>query len=209
MKILELQGTRDLFGRLLYLATNTEIYLHKVFRYSLTPVPLALAHVNGAMNKTDKSALMKKLEKQVNTEEPMTCDAHVIDGMFLIQSLTNLPPTFGGVAKTILQILCSLSERVDFVCDTYKSPTIKHAERVLRDSNEADIKVTGPDQKRPKDFQKALQSEKFKTSLLRYLAQEWRRECYAPILHGHHIYFGLDDTCYLFQEESGCVLLMS
>ena len=206
MKILELQGTRDLFGRLLYLATSTETDLRKVFQYPLTPVPLSLSNVNGAMNKTDKAALMKKLEKRVVTEDPSNCDACVVDGMFLVQSLTNLPSTFGGVAKTILNILCGLARCVHFVCDTYRSPSIKQSERLLRDSHEADIKVTGPEQKRPKDFQKALRSGKFKTSLLRFLSQEWSRDCYASQLEGHGIYFGLDDICYLFREESGRVV---
>ena len=42
-KIIELKGTRDLFGRLVILATESKVDLHKVFEYPLTPVPFTLA----------------------------------------------------------------------------------------------------------------------------------------------------------------------
>ena len=56
-KIKELQGTRDIIGRLLYLAVieDLDLDLHVVFTYPLTPVPLSLAHVNGTLHKTDKT----------------------------------------------------------------------------------------------------------------------------------------------------------
>ena len=87
-KIKELQGTRDLFGRLLYLATVMDINLHTVFAYPLTPVPMSLAHVDGSVMKTDKSKLMKKLEEHIISEAPASVDAFIVDAMFLIQSLT-------------------------------------------------------------------------------------------------------------------------
>jgi len=59
MKVVELQGTRDLFGRLLYLSTVENIDLEKVFKYPLTPVPLS--HMGGSMNKTNKSKLLHTL----------------------------------------------------------------------------------------------------------------------------------------------------
>lgn len=52
-KLLEIQGTRDLFGRLLYLSTVQQVDMHKVLQYPLTPVPLALAHLDGMIYKTD------------------------------------------------------------------------------------------------------------------------------------------------------------
>ena len=46
-KIKEMQGTRDLFDRLLYLAIIKDLDLHLVFTYPLTHVPLSLLHVSG------------------------------------------------------------------------------------------------------------------------------------------------------------------
>ena len=45
-KIKELQGTRDLFDRLLYLAVIEDLDLYLVFTYPLTHVPLSLLNVN-------------------------------------------------------------------------------------------------------------------------------------------------------------------
>ena len=55
LKVMELQGTRDLFGRLLFLSTKEGIDLEHVFKYPLTPVPLSLCHLDGTVNKTDKA----------------------------------------------------------------------------------------------------------------------------------------------------------
>ena len=61
-EITELHETRDLFGQLLYLSTLKESGPKKIFHFPLTPVPLSLAHVDGSMNKTEKSKLMNKQE---------------------------------------------------------------------------------------------------------------------------------------------------
>lgn len=43
-KVKEVCCTRDLFGRLLYLAASQNVDLETVLSYSLTPVPLSLSH---------------------------------------------------------------------------------------------------------------------------------------------------------------------
>ena len=94
-KIKELQGTRDLFDRLLFFAV---IYLdlHLVFTHPLTPVPLSLAHVNGTSHKTDKTKLMHKLEEKVTIGNPLNNDAYVVDAMFFfLSSQVRAPETFG------------------------------------------------------------------------------------------------------------------
>ena len=58
-KIQELQGNRDIFGRLLYLAEHKGVDLDLVFRYPLTPI--TLCHVDVSINKKDKAKLMHKL----------------------------------------------------------------------------------------------------------------------------------------------------
>ena len=93
LKIKELQCTRDLFGRLLYLAVTLDLDLKDILSYPLTLVPMSLAHVDGTMHKTDKSKLLKKLEVRDSSEKPSEVHVSVIDGMFLISSLVNLPST--------------------------------------------------------------------------------------------------------------------
>jgi len=206
-KIKELQGTRDLFGRLLYLAAVQDLDLPLVFTYPLTPVPLSLAHVNGTLHKTDKSNLMHKLEEKVTSGNPPTKDAYVVDAMFFLRSQVQAPSTFGGLAKTILSKLLGLADRVDFVCDTYKSPSIKDVERNLRGPHDGgiDFKITGSDQKCPKDIKEAMKSSKFKTALLRLLAEEWEKQAYLEVIRGHALYVGLEDKAYLYEVHDNSV----
>ena len=182
MKIRKLQCTRNLFGWLLYLATELQLDLSKVFSYPLTAVPTGLAWIDGSMNKSHKSTVLKNLEKRVDTVPPVTVDACIVDAMFLMRNLSNLPATFGGVARVILKKLHVCSEEVHFVCDTYRSPLIKDIERNKCVAIDREIAITGPDQQRPKDFSKALHSGKFKTSLFRFLAKEWQKDDYKIIM---------------------------
>ena len=62
-KVVELKTTRDLLGRLVYLACTRKIELAKVFPFPLTPVPLSLASIFGTVKKTPKYTLSKHLSK--------------------------------------------------------------------------------------------------------------------------------------------------
>ena len=61
-KVKKVQCTRDLFGRLLYLALTQGLDLGTVLSYPFLPVPLSLCQITGDMNKTLKSKLMEVLE---------------------------------------------------------------------------------------------------------------------------------------------------
>ncbi|XP_076672225.1 uncharacterized protein LOC143371161 [Andrena cerasifolii] len=51
----------------------------KVLTYPLTPVPLSLCHIDGTMCKTDKSALLKLLQNNIDKEPPQRIDVIVFD----------------------------------------------------------------------------------------------------------------------------------
>ena len=90
---------------------------------------------------------------QIQAEESLMYDnVFVFFGAF--------PATFGENAKLILAQVLSFAKRVDFACDTYKSPSIKDIKRCIRgsDSRDVDFLIKGPDQKRPSNFQVALKS---------------------------------------------------
>ena len=206
-KVVELQGTRDLFGRLLYLSSKNNLDLSKVFSFPLTPVPLSLAHMDGSLNKTDKSKLLHKFEREVDSTDPESpVNVTLVDGMFLLHALQNLPVTFGEVASLILQILCGMSERVDMICDVYRSPSIKDLEHSRRSADDTAYSITGPGQQRPKEWQKALKSATFKSAFLKFLAQEWAANADSNTLAGHHVYLAVDDVCHHYTVQQGIVL---
>ena len=60
--------------------------------------------------------------------------AWVIDGMALLHCLRNIPETFGELASQILSIVMKYPgetnvTRIDFVCDSYHTTSIKCIER--------------------------------------------------------------------------------
>ena len=140
----------------MYISTLEKIDLEAVFKYPLTPVPLSLSHLDGSFNKTDKSKLLQKLEKQIDSDIPSDIDVVIVDAMFFLHTLVNPPSTFGKLSEEILKRLCKLANRVDFVCDSYYAPSIKSFERERRGLTESTISITGPDQHRPRDWQKAF-----------------------------------------------------
>ena len=133
-KVLELKTTRDLLGRLVYLACTRKIDLEKVFPFPLTPVPFSLASIYGMVKKTPKYKLSKHLEHLITHKQPSAVDVVLYDAMLIIQSLpSDLPLRFGNIAELVLRIICSTQAReVHFVCDSYVKSIKNIAELVLR-----------------------------------------------------------------------------
>ena len=206
LKVVELQGTRDLFGRLLYLSTMEKIDMEMVFKYPLTPVPLSLANLNGTMNHTDKAKLLHKLEERIESDEPRAIDITVVDASFFMHTIQSAPQSYGKLAELLLQRLCSMSQRIDFVCDTYISPSLKDTERRRRSGTETTFKITGPDQRCPRDLNQALKSSSFKTEFVHFLADEWTKEPYAAILVGQKLYLALESVCYKYEVINAAIV---
>ena len=85
------------------------------------------------MNKTINSAVMKKLESKVKTDDNVSVtnvDVRVVVAMFLIRSMTNLPPTFQGIAKNVLSsFCCSSAKEVHLISDCYNVSSITDLEQ--------------------------------------------------------------------------------
>ena len=202
-EVLEIKGTRDLFGRLLYLAVTSNVDLQVVFNFPLTPVPLSLGNIDGLMNKTPKSSLKKKLEEKIESEEPPEISELVIDLMFLIRGLTNLPITFKGIAERILSLACrTTANRIHLVADRYDCISIKCLEQEKRGcdtTSKFTYRITGPDQSRPRDFSKALSSVSFKMELLQFLVTEWEDPAYMDILKDKVMIYGFKNYAYSYK----------
>jgi len=104
-KIQEIKIQRDLFGRMLGISMDYKVDISKILSYPITSVPLSMCHLDGTICKTDKSALMKCLEKEVQHEQPRYIDVLIIDGFFLLHTMKNVPKTFGNISKKLLQMV--------------------------------------------------------------------------------------------------------
>ena len=91
---------------------------------------LSRASPDEVVAKTDKSSLLGILEKKVTDHgRPDKVTAYIIYGQFLLYSLPpNLPPTYGGLARTILiHSLRTTAKYIHIVFDDCPLPSIKDA----------------------------------------------------------------------------------
>ena len=125
--------------------------------------------------------------------------------MFLLHTLSDVPITFGAIARKLLVILCSMAPRVDFVCDRYITPSIKNTERMNRGEDSITYHITGPEQKRPRNWQHALRSASFKTAFFKFLSVEWQYDQYHGVLKQHNILLAYEDKCVSFTASNSRV----
>ena len=172
---------RDLFGRLLIVANDRQINLKEVLSYELSPVPIALAHPDGSLRKTNKSVLSAVIEKGISVlprlpqQPPETTSVHILDGMALVQMVkSGDAKTFGEMAAKYLPIITdalhqSNCNRVDIVFDQYWKVPIKAEERLRRGStNSLEIKINGPTTPVPKQWVKYMANPQNKVNLCHF-----------------------------------------
>ena len=159
------------------------------------------------MNKTEKVKLFNKLEGRNSSQPPDRIESVIVDAMFFLHTQVDLPVTYGKVADTLLEKLMYLAPRVDFVCDVYVTPSIKGVERDRRGSDDTQFTITGPDQTRPRDWQKSLRSPSFKTALFRFISTEWSRDKNATVLQKFCLFFAFEEKCNKMSGIGGKVIV--
>lgn len=193
---------RDLTGRILALSLENKIDLMSVLSFPLTPVPLSLGHIDGSLNKTDKSSLFKLLEKEVTSQPPDQIHCTIIDGFFLLHLIGETPQTFGKLAVHILKKVCHHpGNTIHLVFDKFISPSIKDIERDKRASlyeRNTEFCIQGPEQRRPSDFKRALRNDNFKQSLVKFCCEFWKNDICKEIIGNKIIYVNSDDICFKF-----------
>ncbi|XP_036339749.1 uncharacterized protein LOC118749071 [Rhagoletis pomonella] len=166
----KIQIQRDLFGRMLGISMNHKLDVLRILSYPITPVPLALCHLDGVIYKTAKSALAKCLEAKIDHNPLRYSDVYLIDGFFILHAMKEVPKRFGNISKRFLQMITKYpANRMDVIFDQYWLPSIKDSERQLRkEAPLINYSITGPDQTRPTDFAKELKNTNFKESLIHF-----------------------------------------
>ena len=151
---------RDLIGCILYHSLQQNIDMAEVLKYSLTPVPLSLSHVDGTMQKIHKATLMKPLESEVTATPPPSLNTTIIDASFVLhlQTSSSLQSSFGAIARILLQKVM------------YAEGDVIHCERDSRMPSSTASNITGSSQKRPRNWNQALRNNHFKESLIEFLS---------------------------------------
>ncbi|KAK3750308.1 hypothetical protein QZH41_001776 [Actinostola sp. cb2023] len=89
-RIVTLSEDRELFGRLLVVASTRDVDLREVLSYKLSSMPLSLAHPDGSLRKTSKSVLMSILEENVNVVQVLPIQDGCIASSRGIQEMMQL-----------------------------------------------------------------------------------------------------------------------
>lgn len=205
-KRIAIQMQRDLFGQLFSLSLEQTLNIDKVLAYPLTPVPLALCHIDGTICKTDKSVLLKVLQKEIDSNPPERCDVIIYDGFFNIHSIKDVPSSFGNVSKKLMQVFTNNNaDTVIIAFDRYVFPSIKDNEHSLRSRVQGQrFQINGPDQVRPSNFSDALKNIYFKEALIDFLIEDWANDHMAPYI-GNKIIFVNYLECHKYEVHQGKV----
>ena len=162
-KLIESCFLRDIFESILFLSLQRKVDMAEVLAYPLTPVPLALSHVNASMLTIEKSLLMRNIEERVTTIPPFVTDQTVIDASFFLYLQKDLPVMFGKIAIILLRKIMAFDRNtIHFVTDKWLQPSIKDSERDVRNSTQASYQIKGPEQKRPSKWTDSMKNPNFK-----------------------------------------------
>lgn len=174
-----------------------------VLTYPLTPVPLALCHLDESICKTVKSALLKIFEKKLVSNSPASCDVMIYDGFFILHAMTEVLLTFGNISKKIISTFTSSNARtVTITFDRYFTPSIKDHEHSLRGRIEGhNYCINSPDQLRPANFASELKNIHFKEALIKFICNDWENDYMAPFIGEKTIYINYD-LCYKFKKHN-------
>lgn len=185
--------------------------LKVILSYPITEVPLALAHSDGIMNKTEKAAFTKLLEqKQVKVLDEKSIgrvNATMFDGGLLMHEVLSKhnKSTYSSIARDFLVKLGSArGDEVHILLDRYMTPSIKDAEREKRGGvNDVTYQITGPEQQQKQKGSDLLKDACFKEEFGRFLLAEPQKEQYGTIIREKTIYISNGGTCVRLKNTSG------
>ncbi|KAK4028865.1 hypothetical protein OUZ56_021884 [Daphnia magna] len=194
-KIEEVKMERDMFVRLLMLSMKNKIDIAVVFQYPLTPVPLVFGQIDGTVNTTAKSTMIKSIIGTSSYDQPKEIDAYIVDGFFFLHLFaSNLPLIYEDIIRFLL------AKEIHLVFDNIVSPSIKDLERDRRGTSERHTHYTilGLKQKRPSNFLNALWSDTFKLQLGKLLSIGFGNNSLSTIVGEKHLFVTEGHSCFSF-----------
>lgn len=173
-QVIQYQAQSNLAFTLLVKSQNKDepLDLDKLMTFSLMPVPPSLGTPDGFFSKTNKATMLRYLLEDFTTDLAYPKEALFIqDGMALLHTLTNLPPTFGEICLQVLDQMVAKKHFL-FSTDSYHPQSIKAQERLRRGSSEKII-LDGPATRRPCDFKLFLANDDNKKQFCNLLLRVW------------------------------------
>ena len=206
-KELVLTVDRNLFAKMAVVAQSRNLNMKDVLRYELGPFPWSIATCDGSLRKTNKATLSNNLENMTVQAENVTENSStIVDAMAIIQKTVGTVNgnTFSDIAKFLFHKILSegtMSNRIDVIFDTYKDLSIKNIERSRRGTESVTFGNTLPGHK-IKQFDKFLKSSANKMALIRFLADEWKREYYRNHLVNKSFFISFENKCWKLTTDN-------
>ncbi|KAL7378889.1 hypothetical protein ABVT39_020321 [Epinephelus coioides] len=107
----------------------------------------------------------------------------------------------GRVSLTQILHEGAQSERIDIVLDVYHQTFIKDAERLNRGGDTTHQYKNFARGHHIQQWRKFLCSPTNKTSLMKFLVEEWKLPQYREMLHGKEVYVTCEESCYKLTED--------
>ena len=86
------------------------------------------------------------------------------------------------------------------------TPSIKDLEHKSRSSvDDEEYIITGPEQKKPRNWLNALRNSSFKTTLVAFLIRYWANDHVHTFISQKKLYVTCENDCYLFTANNNCV----
>ena len=99
-------------------------------------------------------------------------------------------------------------EEIHFIFDKTVCPSIKDIERTSRERNDTlTYRITGPFQKRPTDWLKAMKIDSFKKSLVQYLTESWKNHDLATYLGNKTLYANCENKVYAYKVKDSKLIV--
>ena len=199
------KADRKLFGQMILVAERRKLHMRDVLSHPLGPLPWSLANIDSSLRKTNKSILAVELEKSVSSAENIQKPtAYLIDGMNLVHRMNGNNKTFAQLADSALHLVLNEgahSQRIDVVFDVYRKISIKDAERCKRGAVTSTIlyKNLSGDHN-IKQWRKFLCSSGNKSSLIKFLVEQWKQPEHRKKLNGKAMYVTCEETCFKMTE---------
>uniref|UniRef100_UPI00358E214A uncharacterized protein n=1 Tax=Myxine glutinosa TaxID=7769 RepID=UPI00358E214A len=129
--------------------------------------------IHGFFCKTNKASILHYLLEDTTPQDlQYPKDALFIqDGMALLHTLANLPPTCGEICLQVLDQMVA-KQHFLFSTDSYHPESIKAQERLRRGSSEKII-LAGPATRKPYDFKMFLANDDNKKQMCQLLLKVW------------------------------------